>query len=70
MLTFVALESLAWARGVVREDQGLLWTAPGGAGASAGPGSDDLLFSPLQATDNDVGTFGEVSYFFSDDPDR
>uniref|UniRef100_A0A8C6RT94 Cadherin-23 n=1 Tax=Nannospalax galili TaxID=1026970 RepID=A0A8C6RT94_NANGA len=22
------------------------------------------------ATDNDVGTFGEVSYFFSDDPDR
>lgn len=69
MLTFVALESLVWARGVVREDRGWLWTAPGGAGASAGPGSDDL-FSPLQATDNDVGTFGEVSYFFSDDPDR
>lgn len=69
MLTFVALESLVWARGVVREDRGWLWTAPGGAGASAGPGSDDL-FLPLQATDNDVGTFGEVSYFFSDDPDR
>lgn len=28
------------------------------------------LFSPLQATDSDVGTFGEVNYFFSDDPDR
>ncbi|KAF5929082.1 hypothetical protein HPG69_015555 [Diceros bicornis minor] len=24
----------------------------------------------IQATDNDVGTFGEVNYFFSDDPDR
>lgn len=39
-------------------------------GASAGSGSNDVLFSPLQATDNDVGTFGEVNYFFSDDPDR
>ncbi|NWJ07911.1 CAD23 protein, partial [Crypturellus undulatus] len=24
----------------------------------------------VHATDNDVGTYGEVSYFFSDDPDR
>lgn len=37
---------------------------------SAGPGSNDFLFSLLQATDNDAGTFGEVNYFFSDDPDR
>ena len=39
-------------------------------GASAGSGSNDFFFLPLQATDNDVGTFGEVNYFFSDDPDR
>lgn len=39
-------------------------------GASAGSGSNDFLFLPFQATDNDVGTFGEVNYFFSDDPDR
>uniref|UniRef100_A0A6I8QEL0 Cadherin domain-containing protein n=1 Tax=Xenopus tropicalis TaxID=8364 RepID=A0A6I8QEL0_XENTR len=24
----------------------------------------------IQATDNDIGSFGKVSYFFSDDPDR
>ena len=39
-------------------------------GASAGSGCNDFLFLPFQATDNDVGTFGEVNYFFSDDPDR
>ena len=47
-----------------------LWTFPGDTGASAGSGSNDFLFLPFQATDNDVGTFGEVNYFFSDDPDR
>ena len=49
---------------------GSLWTFPGDIRRSAGSGSNDFLFSPLQATDNDVGTFGEVNYFFSDDPDR
>lgn len=28
------------------------------------------FFFFFQATDNDVGTYGKVSYFFSDDPDR
>lgn len=66
----MALENLAGARGAVRENHGLLPTVLVGSGASAGSGSDDPLFLPLQATDNDVGTFGEVNYFFSDDPDR
>ena len=39
-------------------------------GASAGSGCNDFLFLPFQATDNDVGTFVEVNYFFGDDPDR
>lgn len=29
-----------------------------------------ISFYVFQATDNDVGSYGKVSYFFSDDPDR
>ena len=29
-----------------------------------------INFFLFQATDNDVGIYGKVSYFFSDDPDR
>lgn len=29
-----------------------------------------ITFYVFQATDNDVGTYGKVNYFFSDDPDR
>lgn len=56
------MEGGAWAGG-----------AHGGSrfpGTLTGLGSNGFSFSLLQATDNDVGTFGEVNYFFSDDPDR
>ena len=46
------------------------WTRSGEIKSFARSGSNDVLFSLLQARDNDVGTFGEVNYFFSDDPDR
>lgn len=39
-------------------------------GVLVGFGSNDVLFLFLQVIDNDVGIFGEVNYFFSDDFDR
>lgn len=69
----MAVENPSWAGGIDRvggEYRGSWGPLLKAWGASMGPGHNGLPFLLLQATDNDVGTFGEVNYFFSDDPDR